>query len=94
MSYFAVHYSYASAPDRLDALRPEHRAFLGSLTDGPLVASGPYVDAAAPAALLILRAESASAVEGILDEDPFWIAGLIDERLISEWNPLIGILAQ
>lgn len=92
MSYFAVHYSYAPAPDELDALRPEHRRFLNSLTDGPLVASGPYVDAAAPSALLILRAESAGAVEEILNEDPFWVAGLISERLVNQWNPVIGIL--
>lgn len=93
MSYFAVHYAYSSDSDALDRVRPEHRAFLNSLTDGPLVASGPYVGGDAPAALLILKADSARDVEDALNDDPFWTNGLIDERLVTEWNPLIGVFA-
>lgn len=93
MSYFAVHYSYTSTPGALDELRPEHRAFLNSLTDGPVVASGPYVGVESPAALLIVKAASAREVEDLLDQDPFWAAGLIEERIVTEWNPLIGIHA-
>ena len=93
MSYFAVHYTYDPTPGALEAVRPEHRAYLQSLTATALVASGPYVGTDSPAALLLFRAASAAEVERLLDEDPFWIAGLIRERVVNEWNPVIGILA-
>lgn len=93
MAYFAVHYTYSDDTAELDRVRPQHRAFLTVLAAGPLVASGPYVDADEPSALLILKAGSPTEVAEALDADPFWEAGLIDERHIQEWNPLIGILA-
>lgn len=93
MPYFAVHYTYVSEPGALDDIRPAHRAFLGSLAGGALVASGPLVDTAPPSALLIMQADSATAVEELLDEDPFWVASLIVERRVDEWNPVIGVFA-
>jgi len=32
-------------------------------------------------------------VERILNEDPFYVAEVIQARLIREWNPVIGVLA-
>ena len=43
MSYFVVQYTYTDDPRALDAERPAHRAYLSSLVDGALVASGAYV---------------------------------------------------
>lgn len=93
MAYFAVQYLYADDPEAIALVRPGHREFLAVLTDGPLVASGPYVDAPRDSALLLLRAASAAEVASILDRDPFWEAGLIVERSIVQWNPLIGVFA-
>lgn len=93
MAHFAVQYTYSDDAAELDRIRPQHRAFLAMLTEGPLLASGPFVAAEQPSALLILRAESAEEVAATLDEDPFWAAGLIAERDIREWNPLIGVFA-
>ena len=45
MAYYAVNYHYdpATAAGQ-DALRPEHRTYLGTLVEqGTLVASGPFV---------------------------------------------------
>lgn len=93
MAYFAVQYTYSDDTAELDRVRPQHRAFLAMLTNGPLLASGPFVDAEQPSALLILRAGSVAEVERHLDEDPFWEAGLIKGRDVTEWNPLIGVFA-
>lgn len=93
MAYFAVHYRYTDDAAELDRVRPQHRAFLASLTSGPLLASGPLIDSDPASALLILRADSADAVATALDRDPFWEAGLIEERRVQEWNPLIGVFA-
>ncbi|GAA4904675.1 YciI family protein [Tessaracoccus lubricantis] len=94
MAFFAVRYTYTDDTAGLDRVRPSHRSFLASLTDGPLVASGPLAGADQPSALLLLRAESAAEVTGALDPDPFWEAGLIAERAVEEWNPIIGIFAE
>lgn len=93
MSFYAVHYAYTSDSAALDAERAEHRAYLRSLVEqGTLVASGPYVDAE-PSALLIFRADSAEAVRGLLDNDPFQIAGLVEQTTITQWNPILGVFA-
>ena len=92
---FAVTYTYDPlTAETADRVRPEHRAFLARLADsGDLVASGPWLDGAA-GALLLLRAESAAAVEALLDTDPFRAAGVIAERAIREWDPVIGVFAR
>lgn len=94
MSTFAVEYSYD--PDRatdMERIRPGHRAFLRSLLEeGSLLASGPWVGEA-PGALLLIVAEDPAAVEQMLKADPFQQAGLITQRHIRGWNPVIGPFA-
>ncbi len=89
MSFFAVTYHYIDAPDMLAAIRPTHREWLQVQLDaGLLKASGPMVDFAG--ALLIVEIEALEQLAELLDNDPFDIAGLIDERVIQEWNPVFG----
>ena len=88
-----VKYTYTDDPRGLDAERPHHRAYLSSLLDDTLVASGPYVGSDLPGALLIFIADSVVEIEELLDRDPFWTANLIAERSIEEWNPVLGSLA-
>ncbi|HJE51610.1 MAG TPA: YciI family protein, partial [Tessaracoccus flavescens] len=57
-------------------------------------ASGPLVGSQPPSALLLMRADSSDAIEALLDDDPFHTAGLIAERRVDEWNPVIGIFAE
>ena len=93
MSYFAVHYRYVQDADALDLVRPRHREYLAALVGDTLVASGPYPEAAVLSALLIFNAESRDRIVGQLNADPFWQEGLIAERVIEPWNPVIGSLA-
>lgn len=92
---FAVTYTYdPNAAETADRIRPEHRAFLAALAQtGDLVASGPWCDGAA-GALLLLRAASGEAAAELLDADPFRAAGVISERTIRRWDPVIGVFAQ
>jgi len=77
----------------MDGIRAEHRVFLRSLIDaGILLASGPLVDR--NAALLIFKADAPEDISALLDQDPFEIAGFIGERIIEEWNPILGMLAE
>ncbi len=93
MTYFAVQYRYVDDPVALDRERPGHRAFLSAHSPEAVVASGPLIGADTPGALLILRGETMESVAALLDTDPFWVAHLIQERTLTEWNPVIGILA-
>lgn len=93
MTYFAVQYRYVDDPVALDRERPAHRAFLGSHSPEAVVASGPLIGSDSPGALLILRGDTKESVAALLDADPFWAAHLIRERTITQWNPVIGILA-
>lgn len=94
MAYYSVVYTYG--PDRAtqDENRPRHRAFLGQLAEqGDLVASGPLLGTTPAKALLILQGESAEAVRQLLSDDPFQHLGQVDDVEVTEWNPVVGILA-
>ena len=89
MPVFAVAYLYSATPEQLDQIRPIHRQWLaGLLESGQLLASGPMIDN--PESLLIFRSESATELAGVLDHDPFDIAGFIGSRSIQQWNPVFG----
>ena len=87
MPVFAVLYDYAENSDAArDVHRPEHRAFLGSLTGSvKTLATGPW--ATEPAgALIIVEGASTAEVEAKLDEDPFYVEHLISRRQVREWT--------
>ena len=93
MPIHAVTYVYADRAAELDALRPQHRAFLADLySRGALLASGPLpAHLGAPSgALLVLDGDTPDAVAAVLDEDPFGRAGLVAERTVRPWSPVIG----
>lgn len=95
MAVFAVTYTYTSDAARLDEFRPEHRAFLGALHDaGSVVVSGPLAasDDVGAGALILVEAADGAAVTALLDTDPFRREGLIAERSVREWVPVIGTL--
>ncbi|GAB2473617.1 YciI family protein [Xylanimonas ulmi] len=97
MAVFAVTYEYAHDPERLDASRPAHRAFLGALHEaGRVIVSGPLpADDAAPAgALILLDAPDPTSARALLDDDPFRREGLVAQRTVREWVPVIGSLAR
>lgn len=89
MAIYAVTYSYGDDEALRLSIREEHRAWLRELYErNELLASGPMVDL--PSALLIFRSESIDQLAKMLDGDPFELAGVIEERVILEWNPVIG----
>lgn len=94
MTFFAVTYTYLNAPDALDEVRPEHRAFLRGLADdGRLVTSGPLTDEPA-GALLLLKVASVDEATELLADDPFQREGLVTDVVARPWNPVIGVFAE
>lgn len=85
MAIYAVTYGYTPDEAARDQLRPEHREYLAS--QGSLLLSGPTDG---DGALLIFEAKSIEEIEEILDDDPFWTEGLVAERTIVQWQPVLG----
>ena len=82
MAYYAVEYVYnPSMTQTMDEVRPTHRAFLSALLEqGINVASGPLAGEV-PGALILINASS----------EAFYVAEVIQARLIREWNPVIRV---
>ena len=94
MTVFAVEYRYdeSSAAHR-DEVRPSHRAWVDGVADeGRILASGPYEDGTG--ALILFKVEDATTLEGLLEQDPFAVAGLISSTRATAWNPVSGPLAE
>ena len=85
--HFVATYRYVPGSEsRLDAVRPEHRAYLAGLD--ALVLSGPTDD---DGAVLVFEAGSAAEVHALLDADPFTTAGgLVAERSVVGWTIALG----
>ncbi|GII99168.1 hypothetical protein CLV28_1810 [Sediminihabitans luteus] len=97
MPIHAVTYTYTDDDARRDAVRPEHREFLGALAArGVVVASGPLAaqgDTPAGALLLLDAVLAPDALEA-LDADPFHREGLVAAREVRSWSPVIGALRE
>ncbi|MBZ8177993.1 hypothetical protein GSS88_09375 [Corynebacterium sp. 3HC-13] len=94
MNYFAVLYHYAADSERIAAIRPEHREFLGELLNqGIVVGSGPYTDGNGGALIIIRLPESATAEDAaeLMNRDPFHLKGALSGRDIRPWNPVLNI---
>ena len=84
MKYAAV-IEYLQDKEKVEAVRPKHRAYLTSLMEADkLFASGPFEDGYG--ALIIYEADSAEAAEAILKADPFHDAGVFVRWTIRPWK--------
>ncbi|MFE7225774.1 YciI family protein [Nocardioides sp. NPDC057577] len=84
MALVAVLYAYNDLPDVRAEHLDAHRGFLADQDN--LVLSGPTSDGSG---LLVFAGEIA-AVETAVDDDPFLAVGLIKERRVFEWTPVLG----
>lgn len=90
MSIFAVEYVYNPDHDDLRAEhRPAHRQWLESLVEqGTVLASGPFTDGTG--ALLLFSAANEAALNSLVSQDPFALAGAISAVKTTGWKPVIG----
>lgn len=90
MPTYAVRYTYDERADVRDAVRPEHRAYLGDLAHaGNLRGSGPWVGGT-PGALLVFEASDEAALSALLADDPFQREGLVTETDVRQWDVVLG----
>ena len=84
MKYAAV-IEYIPDKEKVETVRPTHRAYLTSLLEkNQLFAAGPFDDGSG--ALIIYEADSPEAAEAILTADPFHAAGVFVRWTIRPWK--------
>jgi uncharacterized protein len=82
---FAATIEYLQDVDKVNAIRPQHRAYLTSLIEkNQLVGSGPFHDASG--ALIIYEANAMEEAEALLKADPFYAAGVFLSWKIRPWK--------
>ncbi|QWF80787.1 YciI family protein [Amycolatopsis sp. CA-230715] len=87
MAWFLVEIRYVQ--EKLDAVRPKHREFLGKLAaEGVVAVAGPLGDNTG--GITLYQAEDEAALREIIDTDPYFLEGVVAERSIREFKPLIG----
>lgn len=95
MSAYAVTYEYVPETEEMAEIRPTHVDFLKSLHEsGTLLTSGRLTECDPLGALLIIKGDSAAAVESIMDEDPIYAGGFVSERRVRRWNIAFGGLQE
>ncbi|MFQ3648857.1 MAG: YciI family protein [Gemmataceae bacterium] len=80
---------YTSDKDKIAAIRPSHRQYLGELlAAGKLAISGPTLDDWG--AIIVYEADSLEEADKLLRADPFYAAGVFVRWTFRPWNPLFG----
>lgn len=87
MATFAVVYTYTDNPDGRDVHRPAHREYLEAQPE--LRAAAAFADEPGRA-LLIFAAEDLATIRDIVENDPFYLNGLISSYEVNEWQPKLG----
>lgn len=88
-------YRYVDNSSGRDQHRADHRTFLRNLhSQGRLIFCGPFAEPELPGAILMVTGSSVEEVHGLLDDDPFHLAGLISQREVREFRLGIGTMPQ
>lgn len=91
MALFVTEYTYSPDIALRDEIRPAHRAYLGALADdGRLLVSGPAARDGVDGAFVVLDVSDQTEVARLLDQDPFAISGVVVQRQISAFTPVLG----
>jgi len=86
---FAALIEYISDKDRIQAVRPTHRAYLNELmAKGQLALAGPTTDDWG--AIIVYEANTAEEAEALLKGDPFHAGGIFVRWTIRPWNTVFA----
>lgn len=84
---FATVFHYSNK-EKIPDYRPEHRTYIAGLREaGRVTAAGPFEDDSG--ALIVYEAESAAEVEKLIEDDPFFKAGIFAEKTIKPWKQVL-----
>ncbi len=87
MAWFLVEIRYVQ--EKLEEVRPRHRKFLSDLAEQGVVAlGGPLGDGSG--GISLYQAADEAALAEIIDQDPYHLEGVVAERTVREFKPVIG----
>ena len=87
MAWFLVQIRYV--PEKFEAVRPRHREYLGKLAAaGVCTVAGPFADGTG--GTMIFEAPGEDELTKILDTDPYHLEGVVAERTVREFTPVMG----
>ena len=86
---FAAKIRYIQDADKIQNVRPSHRAYLTDLlANEKLVAAGPFLDNYG--ALIIYEAPDLTGAEELIKNDPFHREGIFIDWEIHPWNTVFA----
>ncbi|WP_410662672.1 YciI family protein [Amycolatopsis sp. lyj-84] len=87
MAWFLVEIRYVQ--EKLEEVRPRHRKFLSDLAEQGVVAlGGPLGDGSG--GISLYQAADEAALTEIIDQDPYHLEGVVAQRTVREFKPVIG----
>ncbi|WP_181774440.1 YciI family protein [Amycolatopsis pittospori] len=87
MAWFLVEIRYVQ--EKLEDVRPRHRKFLSDLAEQGVVAlGGPLGDGSG--GISLYQADDEAALLEIINQDPYHLEGVVAERIVREFKPVIG----
>jgi hypothetical protein len=87
MAWFLVEITYVQ--EKLQEVRPRHRDFLKALAEqGRVAVAGPLGDGTG--GVTLYQADDEAHLKETLDQDPYALEGVIAERSVREFKPVIG----
>ncbi|GAB3140393.1 YciI family protein [Amycolatopsis sp. NPDC004378] len=87
MAWYLVEITYVQ--EKLQEVRPRHREFLGKLAEeGRVAVAGPLGDGTG--GLTLYQADDEAHLKETIDRDPYFLEGVIAERSVREFKPVIG----
>jgi uncharacterized protein len=89
MALYAALFTYVADPERIDEVRPAHRAYLRSLLDeGSLHEAGRFGHERG--GLIVYNVETESEARALLAADPFTTEGVISIDSVQEWKVILS----
>jgi uncharacterized protein YciI len=87
MAWYLVEIRYVQ--EKLADVRPRHREYLsGHAAEGRVAVAGPLGDGTG--GLTLWQAEDEAALTELIDSDPYFLEGVIAERTVREFKPVLG----
>jgi uncharacterized protein YciI len=87
MAWYLVEITYVQ--EKMPEVRPRHREFLRNLAaDGRVAVAGPLGDGSG--GITLYQADDEAHLKATIDQDPYLLEGVIAERTIREFKPVIG----
>ena len=87
MAWYLVEIRYVQ--EKLEEVRPRHREFLAQLvSEGILAIAGPLADNTG--GVMLYQAADRDSLQSLLDRDPYATEGVIAERTVREYKPVLG----